>query len=99
MCVILHVHACTCMSVIPQDGDSALMYAARWGWTKVVIELVKARSSLNLQNTVCQYVRHAYIYMYMKYTIHVHVYTKPQNSVHVCTCTVGTKKNFPFSNS
>ena len=50
MCVILH------MSVITQDGWSALMYAAWWGRTEVVVELVKAGANLNLQNTVCQYI-------------------------------------------
>ena len=44
MCVILH------MSVITQDGDSALMKAAYRGKTEVVVELV-----LDLQNTVCPY--------------------------------------------
>ena len=50
MCVILH------MSVITQVGWSALMYAAGWGRTEVVVELVKAGANLNLQNTVCQYI-------------------------------------------
>ena len=49
MCVILH------MSVITQDGDSALMKAAYWGRTAVVVELVKAGALLDLQNTVCPY--------------------------------------------
>ena len=47
MCVILH------MSVITQYGDSALMKAASYGYTEVVVELVKAL--LDLQNTVCPY--------------------------------------------
>ena len=46
MCVILH------MSVITQDGWSALMYAASWGSTEGVVELVKAGANLNLQTTV-----------------------------------------------
>ena len=50
MCVILH------MSVITQDGESALMYAASEVSTEVVVELVKAGANLNLQNTVCQYI-------------------------------------------
>ena len=50
MCVILH------MSVITQYGGSALMYAAWWGRTEVVVELVKAGANLNLQDTVCQYI-------------------------------------------
>ena len=49
MCVILH------MSVITQGGDSALMTAAYWGETEVVVELVKAGALLDLQNTVCPY--------------------------------------------
>ena len=43
------------MSVITQDGDSALMRAAYWGETEVVVELVKAGALLDLQNTVCPY--------------------------------------------
>jgi hypothetical protein len=35
------------MSVITQDGLSALMWAAREGRTKVVVELVKASWLLN----------------------------------------------------
>ena len=49
MCVILN------MSVITQCGASALMYAAYYGKTEVVAELVKAGANLNLQDTVCQY--------------------------------------------
>ena len=44
------------MSVITQDGWSALMYAAIEGRTEVVVELVKAGAYLNLQETVCQYI-------------------------------------------
>ena len=60
MCVILH------MSVITQNGDSALMRAADEGETAVVVELVKAGALLDLQNTVCPYTiihdvqKHAY---------------------------------------
>ena len=43
------------MSVITQDGYSALMEAAYWGRTKVVVELVKAGALLDLQNAVCPY--------------------------------------------
>ena len=62
MCVILH------MSVITQDGWSALMYV---GSTEVVVELVKAGANLNLQSTVCQYIIkeihdvHVYKILYM----------------------------------
>ena len=42
------------MSVITQDGNSALMIAARKrGRTKVVSLLLKAGAKLNLQNKVC----------------------------------------------
>ena len=41
------------MSVITQDGDSALMIAAYYGRTEVVVELVKAGADLNFQNKVC----------------------------------------------
>ena len=44
--VILH------MSVITQDGDSALMEAAYWGRTETITELVKAKANLDLQNNV-----------------------------------------------
>ena len=46
VCVILH------MSVITQDGDSALMWATREGKTEVVVELVKAGANVDLQNKV-----------------------------------------------
>ena len=39
-------------SVITQDGDSALIVAARKGDTKVVSLLVKAGAALDLQNKV-----------------------------------------------
>ena len=41
------------MSVITQDGDSALILAARYGHNEVVVELVKAKANLDLQNKVC----------------------------------------------
>ena len=47
MCVILH------MSVITQDGWSALMAAACWGETEVVVELVKAGANMDMQTKVC----------------------------------------------
>ena len=40
------------MSVITQDGDSALMIAAGNGWTEVVALLVKAGANTDLQNKV-----------------------------------------------
>ena len=36
-----------------QGGESALMEAASEGHTEVVVELVKARANLDLQNKVC----------------------------------------------
>ena len=44
--VILH------MSVITQDGYSALMRAASDGYIEIVAELVKAKANLDLQNNV-----------------------------------------------
>ena len=49
-CVTLH------MSVITQEGDSALMEAAREGRTEVVVELVKAGADVDMQDNVCQYI-------------------------------------------
>ena len=42
----------TC-AVITQDGYSALIWAAIKGHTEVVVELVKAKANLDLQNKVC----------------------------------------------
>ena len=39
-------------SVITQDGNSALMMAARWGRTKVVSLLLEAEANIHLQNNV-----------------------------------------------
>ena len=39
-------------SVIQQNGDSAMMIAARWGWTEVVSLLLKAGANKHLQNKV-----------------------------------------------
>ena len=41
------------MSVVTQRGDSALIEAAFYGRTEVVVELVKAGANLDLQNKVC----------------------------------------------
>ena len=40
----------TCLS--SQDGDSALMEAAAWGNTEIIVELVKAGANSNLRNKV-----------------------------------------------
>ena len=50
MCVILH------MSVITQNGWSALMLAAWKGETEAVVELAKAGASVDIQSEVCQYI-------------------------------------------
>ena len=47
MCVILH------MSVITQEGYSALMVAAGCGATEVLVELVRAGANVDMQNKVC----------------------------------------------
>ena len=49
VCVILH------MSVITQDGNSALMEATKECNTEVVVELVKAGANIDMQNKVCKY--------------------------------------------
>ena len=40
-------------SVITQDGNTALMRAARYCESEAVVELVKAGANVNLQNNVC----------------------------------------------
>ena len=40
------------MSIITQDGDSALMMAALWGMTEVVSLLLEAGANINLQDEV-----------------------------------------------
>ena len=44
------------MSVITQDGWSALYSAALNGCTEIMQQLVKAGANLDLQDNVCQYV-------------------------------------------
>ena len=46
----------TTTSVITQYGQTALMIAARWGQTKAVVELVKAKANLDLQNKVMMFI-------------------------------------------
>ena len=36
-----------------QDGQSALMRAALWGKTEVIVELLKAKATVDLQDNVC----------------------------------------------
>ena len=49
------------MSIITQNGMSALHLAAGMGWTDVVVELVKNGANLNLQNIVYMSL-HTYMY-------------------------------------
>ena len=58
--VYYHTHHTT--SVITQYGQTALMEAARRGHTEVVVELVKAKANLDLQNNVCHYSVYTCIY-------------------------------------
>ena len=44
------------MSVITQDGWSALYWATSEGYTEIIQQLVKAGANLDLQDKVCQYV-------------------------------------------
>ena len=69
---IIHVHhhthhvydqcTFTTTSVITQYGETALMEAASEGHTEVVVELVKAKANLDLQNNVCHYSVYTCIY-------------------------------------
>ena len=43
------------MCINLQDGNSALMMAAREGHTAVVVELIKGGANLDLQNMVCHW--------------------------------------------
>ena len=43
----------TATSVITQSGQTALMEAASEGHTKVIVELVKAKANLDIQDKVC----------------------------------------------
>ena len=52
--MIVHVHTIDVyMYVITQNGWSALIRAASEDYTGVVVELVKARANLDLQDKVC----------------------------------------------
>ena len=67
MCVILHMS-------LSQNGNSALMWAAQKGETKVVVELMKAGVNLNLQDEVqrlsilCMFTTYIQHMMYMNKT-------------------------------
>ena len=57
-------YQCVYMSVITQDGFSALMVAVREGKTEVFAELVKAGANVDMQNKV-----YTYMYMYLVLSI------------------------------
>ena len=56
------------MSVVTQDGRSALIFAAMEGKTEVVVELVKGGANVDMQNEVCKY-----IYLHIHVDVHVHM--------------------------
>ena len=62
------------MSVITQDGDTALMMAAREGRTEVVSLLLGAGANIHLQNKVKGLCREVYLIKYMQY-IQYHIVT------------------------
>ena len=74
------------MSVITQDGDSALMKAAYMGKTAVVVELVKAGALFDLQNTVCPY---PIIHDVQEHAYSLVVYNTENETT--CTCIYLTK--------
>ena len=49
------------LTLITQDGVSALIKAAYYGKTDVVVELVKGGANLDLQNKVCIVMNTGYI--------------------------------------
>ena len=49
--------------VMIQDGKTALMIAAEFGKTEVVVELVKAGADLNLQDRVSLYLSYIPLYL------------------------------------
>ena len=60
------------MSVITQNGVSALMFAAMEGKTEVVVELVKAGANVDMQDKVRSYIHGTYNVhtMYRMYTMY-----------------------------
>ena len=75
MCVILHM-----MSVITQFDWSALIMAASGDHTGVVVELVKAKANLDLQDEVCDGNAIPCIYCYSAHD-HVHVLVNVTQSI------------------
>ena len=56
--IVYNVLLCSChyhihMSIITQDGYTALMKASREGMTEVVDQLINAGATLDLQDDVC----------------------------------------------
>ena len=62
------------MSVITQEGVSALMWAAVRGHTEAVIQLVKAGANVDMQTEVCQYI-------YVVHDVNVQNHTSTPNSL------------------
>ena len=72
------------MSVITQNGYSALMRAAYRGRTEVVVELVKAGALLDLQNTVCPYP--IMIHDVQEHAYSLVVYTETESNQFLIAC-------------
>ena len=81
MCVIIH------MSVITQEGWSALMWAARDGKTEVIVELVKAGPNVDMLDEVCQYI-------FVTHDVNVQNHASRLNSPLFVTHRVHVKKCF-----
>ena len=89
MCHTTHV------SVITQEGDSALMRAARGGKTEVVVELVKAGANVDMQNGVRQYILYGMctcVYAYTCYCVRDGTVSTTINIYIYCTCHLFTYK-------
>ena len=83
MCVVLH------MSVITQDGVSALMAAASEGKTEAVVELVKAGAKVDMQTEVCQYIYVVHDVNVQNHTSRLNslLFVTHYNNLHIhCTC-------------
>ena len=55
------------MSVIAQDGWSALMEATMWGKTEVVVQLAKAGASMDMENDVCKFLHYIHVQNHAQY--------------------------------
>ena len=68
------MNVCThTLSVTAQDGNTALMRAAWYGNTDVVVELVRGGANLDLQNKVCLQQRPSTHVLYSTRNVHTHV--------------------------